>query len=83
MACSSTASDAMDKKRLRLDSAHQRGLETPFHDVLIVVGTWFTGGRNKFGAELLPAEFETTWLVAQEPRDPWTNGCYSRIQRIK
>ena len=39
----------MDKGRLQADSAHQIGLKPTLYGVLIVVGTWCTCWRNKFG----------------------------------
>jgi len=41
---SAITNSAMVKWRLRLDSAHQGGLETTIHGVLIVVVSGSTGG---------------------------------------
>jgi hypothetical protein len=39
----------MDKQRLQADSPHQVDLKRMLYGVLIVVGTWCTCWRNKFG----------------------------------
>jgi len=48
-ACISRTKTAMDNRRPQPDSEHQIGPGMPFHRVLTVVGTWYTGGRNKSG----------------------------------
>jgi len=49
LASNARTSGTMDQWRQLFNSVHEIGPETLFHRDLIVVGTWFTGGRKKFG----------------------------------
>jgi hypothetical protein len=72
----------MDKRKPRVDSAHQTGLKPTLHAVLIVVESGDTGGCKNAGGIFHPQELEMFLLVSQ-PVAPSTNGGHRRIQRIK
>ena len=80
LACNTTTSNPIDKRRPQADSAHEIGPKTTLQGVLIVVESVGTVGKTRAGGifhshPILP--------VPQQPALLWTNGCYRRIQRIK
>src|SRR5271170_3285659 len=77
--CYSTTKAAIDKWIAHVDSAHQRGLESAFLEVLTVVQS--SGGGVDKNARNLRNSAPSS-LIAQ-PEEIWTNGDDKRIQRIK
>jgi hypothetical protein len=78
--CHSATKEAIDKWVVQTDSAHQRGPETTFQEVLIVVQSGGGGGyKNARNLRKSPP----TFIVVQQPEEQWTNGDDSAIQRIK
>src|SRR5271170_3562233 len=74
-ACTSTTGSPMDKWMQQADSAHQIGPETILQDVLIVVESGGTGGKNKscrnFSLSEIGPDFACTSTTGS-PMDKWT-----------
>jgi hypothetical protein len=66
----------MGKRRLQLDSAHQKGPEIPFHRIIMLVVGCDTGGEEVLGGIFHPQELRN-WrdfhLVTQQPAVRWLN----------
>jgi len=78
--CHSTTEAAIDKWVVQTDSTHQRGPETTFQEVLIVVRS---GGGGGFKNARHLRKSQSTFIVVQQPEEQWTNGYHSAIQPIK
>ena len=81
--CSSTASSVMVKWMVQAELAHQVGLNSTLHTVLIAVESGGTVGKTKAGGIFHPWKLGMLLLLPQQPALLWTNGCYRRILRIK
>ena len=56
LACNTTTSDPIDKRRPQADSAHEIGPKTTLQGVLIVVESGGTVGKTKAGRNFSPLE---------------------------
>jgi len=79
-ACSARTNGTMDKRRRQADLTRKLGLESTFHEVLIVVESG-DGGDNKKTRDLQKSA--AILLIAQVLEELWTNEDHWRIQRTK
>jgi hypothetical protein len=69
--CYSTTEGAIDKWVVQTDSAHLRGPETTFQEVLIVVQSGGGGGRQKYsGSSKIAADFHCS-ATTKGDMDKW------------
>jgi len=74
LACNTTTSNPIDKRRPQADSAHEIGPKTTLQGVLIVVESGGTVGKTKAGRNFSPSEIGNVFACTSttaSPMDKW------------